>query len=148
MPNPTSDKPDITPGAKDQKPTVTSPRRRCASSARSRPGTGRRAARGDGRGQVKDLTDRVASMERDARHKRFTDLVAGRGGANDGQPWFGDPGKHVALLETLADVAGEDGDEVKQYIEQQQGIAAQLKSSNLFTEIGSSQGGEADWETR
>jgi 2'-5' RNA ligase len=92
-------------------------------------------------GQVKDLTDRVASMERSARHKRFTELVAGRGGANDGAAWFGDPAKHVATLETLADIAGEDGDAVTTYIEQQQGIAQQLKDSTLFTEVGSSAGG-------
>lgn len=95
-------------------------------------------------GQVADLTDRVASMERDARHKRFTDLVAGRGGSNDGQPWFGDPEKHVAILETLADIAGEDGEQVMQYIEQQTGIAAQLASSNLFAELGSSAGSDDD----
>lgn len=93
-------------------------------------------------GQVTELTERVSSMEKDARHKRFTDLVAGRGGSSDGQPWFGDPGKHVSLLETLADVHGEDGEEIKTYIEQQAGIAEQLKGSALFTEIGSSHGGD------
>lgn len=95
-------------------------------------------------GQVTALTERVTSMERDARKQRFTDLVAGRGGANDGAPWFGDPSGHVATLETLADIAGEDSDEIKRYVEQQQGIAAQLKASNLFAEIGSSQGGEGN----
>lgn len=93
-------------------------------------------------GQVTELTERVTAMEKDARRVRFTSLVAGRGGANDGQVWFGDASKHVALLETLANQFGEDGDEVKTYIEQQQGIAAQLKTSGLFTELGTSHGGE------
>lgn len=92
-------------------------------------------------GQVTELTQRVTSMEKDARRVRFTSLVAGRGGSNDGQVWFGDASKHVALLETLANQFGEDSDEVKTYIEQQQGIAAQLMTSGLFTEIGTSQGG-------
>jgi phage I-like protein len=143
MTHPTNDTPGEPQGAKEPKPTVTLTEEeatRLREADRRLTAAEQRAETAEG--QVKDLTDRVASMERDARHKRFTDLVAGRGGANDGQPWFGDPGKHVALLETLADVAGEDGAEVKQYIEQQQGIAAQLKSSNLFTEIGSSQGSD------
>jgi hypothetical protein len=100
-------------------------------------------------GQVTQLTERVTSMERDARKQRFTDLVAGRGGANDGAAWFGDPAGHVATLETLSDIAGEDSAEVKRYVEQQTGIAAQLKSSKLFVEIGSSQEGNGnDTEAR
>lgn len=104
--------------------------------------------RDQAREQATALTERVATMEREARRARFTDLVAGRGGADDGQPWFGDPEKHVALLETLAGQFGEEGDEVKNYVEQQRGIAAQLKGSPLFTEIGSSQTGETDIEAQ
>lgn len=100
--------------------------------------------RDQARGQVTELTERVATMERDARRQRFTDLVAGRGGANDGQPWIGDPGKHVSLMEILAGQFGENSDELKGYIEQQQGVAAQLKGSGLFSEIGTSQTGDGD----
>jgi 2'-5' RNA ligase len=99
-------------------------------------------------GQVTQLTERVTTMERDARHKRFTDLVAGRGGSTDGAAWFGDPAGHVATLEMLADIGGEQGDEVKRYTEQQNAIASQLKDSKLFSEIGSSNPGESDVDTQ
>lgn len=104
--------------------------------------------RDQARDQATRLTERVATMEQEARRQRFSDLVAGRGGANDGLAWFGDPVKHVALLETLAGQFGEDGDEVRNYAEQQQGIASQLKDSKLFTEIGSSQSGESDTDAQ
>ena len=96
--------------------------------------------------QVKTLSERVSSMETQARRQRFTDLVAGR--SKDGSAWFGDADKHVELLETLAAQFGEESDQVTSYTEQQQGIAQQLKSSKLFTEIGSSQSGETDVDTR
>jgi 2'-5' RNA ligase len=99
-------------------------------------------------GQAQKLAERVSTMERDARKKRFTDLVGGRGGSNDGAPWFGDPAGHVATLEMLADIGGEEGDEIKRYTEQQNAIANQLKDSKLFSEIGSSNPGESDVETQ
>jgi len=143
MSNPTNPEPGAKPA--EQRPTITLSEEevmRLREADRRLTAAEQRAETAEG--QVTALTERVSTMERDARKQRFTDLVAGRGGANDGAPWFGDPAGHVATLETLADIAGEDSDEVKRYVEQQNGIAAQLKSSNLFTEIGSSQGSDGD----
>lgn len=79
---------------------------------------------------------RLAKIETDDRHRRFTDLVAGRGGSTDGGPWAGNQEKHVAHLEALTDKFGEENEIVTGYIEQQNAIAAQVKES-LFQEFGS-----------
>lgn len=84
----------------------------------------------------KKLTERVTAMENDARHKRFADLVAGKGGAGDGAPWVGDQQKHVTILEKLADSFGEEDETFKNHVEQQTAVAAQFKESSLFEEIG------------
>jgi hypothetical protein len=81
-------------------------------------------------------------MKADQRRKRFTDMVSGRGGAEDGaRPWLGDPQKHVAMLETLAVNFGEDSDELKTYTEMQKAISEQAKVANLFNEVGSGSNG-------
>jgi hypothetical protein len=83
------------------------------------------------------------------RHARFVELVAGRGGANDGGPWAGDADKHVTFLEKLAEQFGDDGDVLVNYVEQQTAIAQQLAQADAFREIGSSAGrGSTDPEKK
>lgn len=80
----------------------------------------------------------LLSIQKDNRHARFVETVSGRGGAGDGAPWAGDADKHVEFLEKLADQFGGDSDVITNYMEQQKAIAAQLKESDAFRELGSS----------
>lgn len=78
--------------------------------------------------------ERVGALEGDARRKRFTDEVMGRSDSN-GQRWYGEPDKHVTLLERLAQAFGEASDEVRQYVEQNRAHAAQLREF-VGSEVG------------
>lgn len=86
--------------------------------------------------ESKKLTERVAKMESDARHKRFSDMVMGRGDQGDGAPWVGGTDTHLSLLEQMAAQFGEDSDTFKQYVEMQRKNAATIKQSAVFTEFG------------
>lgn len=88
--------------------------------------------------EAKASTAALAVMQKTDRQRRFTDLVAGKGGENDGGPWVGDPTKHVAHLEALSEKFGETDPVFIGYVEQQSGIAAQVKDSDLFKELGTS----------
>lgn len=74
------------------------------------------------------------------RRRRFSDLVAGKGGENDGGAWVGDATKHVAFLEKLADQVGEADEMFTSFVEQQNAAAAQLREAGLFREHGSAAG--------
>jgi signal peptide peptidase SppA len=91
---------------------------------------------------LKAATDHLAAMQTQARRNRFTDEVLGRGDAN-GARWFGEVAAQVQILETLADACGEDSDQFKAYVTQQRAVAEQIKTSKLFTEIGSGMSGES-----
>lgn len=71
---------------------------------------------------------RNAEMAAEARRKRFGELA---------KEWTGETAKHVALLEQLADSAGEDSDAFGFYVQTQNAVAEQLNSSALFEDIGS-----------
>lgn len=109
--------------------------------------------------EFKDLQDRITAAEtantdlktanetlskslkeiKDAeRRRRFSDLVAGVGGANDGGAWVGDKDKHVTFLEQLADKVGESDPMFVAHIEQQNAAAAQVATAGLFSQTGSS----------
>ena len=90
--------------------------------------------------QSRLLADRVKAMETAARRKRFTDEVMGKSDAN-GNRWFGDVEQQVALLEHLADTAGEDSALFADFVARQRALAEQVRSSALFAEIGA---GSAD----
>ncbi len=97
-------------------------------------------------GQLQSYAERVAAMEAENRRQKFTDLVTGKGSANDGRRFFGDPARHVQMLEILAEKFGEDSEPFKLYVTQQQeaatAIQARDQTSNLFAEIGSARSGE------
>jgi hypothetical protein len=82
---------------------------------------------------------RLATLEHERRLAKFTDLVLDYEG---GDRWFGDAEQHVQMLETLATSFGEDSAVFTNYVSQQQALAQQLKASDLFREIGSSQAPE------
>lgn len=94
------------------------------------------AARTANEAALKQATEKLAAMEHTSRRKRFTDEVLGKS-EDSNLRWFGEPQKHVTLLEKLADTFGESSDEVTQYIEQNRTTAEAIRSSNLFREIGS-----------
>lgn len=73
-------------------------------------------------------TARIAAMETEARRKRFAEISSG---------WLGKPEENIAVLEKFAEVCGEDSDDFKRYVTQQNSVATQMRESNLFNEIGS-----------
>lgn len=89
--------------------------------------------------ELQRYADTVERMRTEARRKAFSEIVTGRGGANDGGPqWFGDPEKHVEMLERLAKAFGEDSAELKDYIELQNATARAIAESAAFKEAGRS----------
>ena len=85
--------------------------------------------------QATQLAERVATMESDARRKRFTDEVLGRSEAG-GPRWFGETSSHVGMLEHLATSVGEEHALFTGYVTTQPALAQQMRSSNLFKEAG------------
>ena len=76
--------------------------------------------------------ERLAEMERDAMRGRFAALAAG---------WYGDTGKHVAMLEKLAALDGEAGESFQFYVQTQTALAEQVKAAGLFGEKGTDKPG-------
>lgn len=104
--------------------------------------TATKAAKESSDAALTAASETIATMQRDARRKRFTDEVMGKS-ADNGAMWAGEVAKNVSVLEALADAAGEDSETFRDFVAQQRATAAQLAKSGLFTEIGSGQGGGA-----
>lgn len=66
----------------------------------------------------------------------FSEEARGRSDANN-TPWIGPVDDHVRMCRFLAEKAGRDSWELATYIQMNRAFAQQLKSSQLFTEIGS-----------
>lgn len=80
---------------------------------------------------------RIASLERESRVRAFTDEVLGRSDANNLR-WAGEPDKHVSMLVKLSELTGgPESEDVKSYVETQRGIAQQMHTAGLFSEVGS-----------
>lgn len=92
---------------------------------------------------LKQATEVIAGMQADARRKRFTEEVMGRG-EQSGARWYGEPEKNVRLMERLADALGEDSKEFRAFVEQQRAVGEALRQSSLFSEIGSDASADAD----
>ena len=75
---------------------------------------------------------RLQDLERDAMRGRFAALAAG---------WYGDTGKHVAMLEKLAALDGEAGESFQFYVQTQNALAEQVKAAGLFAEKGTDKPG-------
>lgn len=74
-----------------------------------------------------DTEKQLKAMQAERRRERFV---------QEASAWIGDSGKHVQLLEALADTFGEDSDQFKAYAEQQAAVKNQLATSGLFSEFG------------
>jgi signal peptide peptidase SppA len=90
-------------------------------------------------GAIQQLSDRNAALATEARAKRFMDEVMGKSAAS-GTRWVGEPEQHVAMLEHLANTAGEDAPLFAAYVANQRALGEQLRASKLFSEVGSGQG--------
>lgn len=79
--------------------------------------------------ELKTATEQMKTMREDMRRNRFRELA---------KDFHGDKEAHVKFLERLADSdeKGEESDLFKAYIEREKGLAQQVKTSNLFTELG------------
>lgn len=78
------------------------------------------------------------ATELSARTQRFTDMALGHGGEDDGLRWAGEPQLHVRTLEVLrsASEEGEQSQGFTDYVTLQRSIAAQMKGSVMFREVG------------
>lgn len=83
-----------------------------------------------------EATTRLAEITATTRSERFADIIAGRGGENDGARWVGEAEKHLNLLNKLSEQFGEDNELVTDYIEQQNAVAAQAAENKLFATVG------------
>lgn len=78
--------------------------------------------------QAVKLAERVAAMETAARQKRFSEVAVN---------WFAPEGSnHIGIMETLADTFGEDSEQFKAYVKQQNAVSEQLAMSDLFRSVG------------
>ena len=74
------------------------------------------------------LIGRVDSLEKDARTKRYSELVS---------EWPGGTDENVATLERFREAFGEDSEPFKAHVATMNGAAAQLKDAGIFREAGS-----------
>lgn len=88
--------------------------------------------------EIKQLKEQVTTLRANERRTRFTDVV------KNPHRWYGDAEKHVARLERLADAFGEDSEDFKDYVSEQQTLAKNLAESEHFREIGTEQRSNAD----
>lgn len=99
--------------------------------------------------QLKSASESLVAIETASRHRRFRDEIEGRTERST-RTWFGEPAKHLTVLETLAATFGEDSDQVKDYVGAQSGVAEAMHQSGIFKGSGSSQrdGGTGDPQAR
>ncbi len=90
-----------------------------------------KAMREEASTQVRQAAERVAALERQARHQRFSEQA---------QDWV-EPDARVAFLEQLADQFGEDSEMVQTYVTQQQAHAEAIRP--LLMERGRDGAGSA-----
>lgn len=80
-----------------------------------------------------DATARIENLEKTGRAQRFAELI------KTPAKWYGEPEKLVARLEKLAEAFGEDSDDFKEFVSEQQAQAEQMSKSELFSEKGHAQ---------
>lgn len=80
----------------------------------------------------------ITALRTDARRERFTSMVRGESGPDEGAPWVGAVDHNVLMLEHLADTSGEDSDLFAAHLETMRAGAKEARSSVTFSEIGSS----------
>lgn len=78
---------------------------------------------------------KIAEMQKKEKIRRFSDMI------ESGNRWFGETEKHLRILDSLAEIFGENSQEFSDYVEQQQSIAEQAATSALFAEYGHNRSG-------
>lgn len=84
----------------------------------------------------------MAALKTERQERKFTDIVRGKGGENDGATWPGAIKDNVADLVALAEAVGEDSDVFKNHVARMAEAAKTLAASKAFEPIGSSESGE------
>jgi hypothetical protein len=87
------------------------------------------------------LAERTASLEKDARSKRFSDTINDAAG-NGAKRFIGATEDHLSFMEFIAEHDGETSDRMSKYVEQQRAHAEQVRASGVFKEIGRTGEGE------
>jgi len=79
---------------------------------------------------VTKLNERVASLEKDKRTSRFTEIS---------RNWIGERQGHIDMLELIVNATekGEESTEFKAYVESQNAAVERVRTAGLFTEAGS-----------
>lgn len=91
--------------------------------------------------QAKTMAEKIAKMEGEAQERRFTETINGAGA---GPKWFGETTAHLSIMAAL----GEGSELYEAYCKQQRAFAEQMKTSNLFSEVGTSAGGVVTAEAK
>jgi 2'-5' RNA ligase len=81
--------------------------------------------------QSTQLAERLAAVEQARQQERFQALIK-----NDGARWFGEDAQHLDILGTLAQTYGEQSEKFAAYVAHQKGVAAMVRTSAAFQEIG------------
>ncbi len=85
--------------------------------------------------QLTEMRERMARMERDGLVRRLSERIHGHG---SNTRWVGNQDEQLTFMVKLAETFGEDSAELKHYTDEQDAHAVQVRSSSLFTEIGTS----------
>lgn len=99
---------------------------------------------------IESLSKDNANLIRERRAERFTKMVRGMGGEDDGRPWVGDVEENVGILMKMSETWGEDSDEYKAFVRKSRSDAAIIRDSLMFSEVGSGAGASLvdDFEER
>lgn len=87
--------------------------------------------------QLKQATERIQGLEDNATSHRFSEMVQGKAGEDDGKPWIGPVDTHVKTLVHLAKTAGEESELFQEYLAAQRSAAEIARQSKIFSDIGS-----------
>jgi len=93
----------------------------------------RRDSESERAAKLSDENVRTAALERESMRARLTELAAG---------WYGETGKHVDMLEKLAQLDGEGGDSFQFYVTTQNALAEQVRAGDLLKEKGTDKAGQ------
>lgn len=74
-------------------------------------------------------TKRLAEMEDERRREEYRQMC---------QEWPGDVEEHIKILEAIADAVGEDSEPFQSYLKMNRAMSEQIRTSSLFSELGSS----------
>lgn len=77
-------------------------------------------------------TKRLAEMEDEQRREQYRQMA---------QEWPGDVEEHIKILEALAESNGEDSEPFQSYLKMNRAMSEQIRTSVLFSELGSSRQG-------